>query len=373
MFRTRGRVRFRSAPTRTTVEILSPTLTAIKPPSQVAAEFLGSISKRYIQAMRNATHKDGREVLYGGDIELIEIAKLLNIKIIVHKHTGNTVVQGPIFVANPAIGPADAPVVHLVLAGRHYQVCKVDESTKRIQILNVPPDGNCLFHACIRGKKLLEPGAAATSTIAEVLALRKQVCDSLQAILDQITRGEEVAQADVTGGVRVLIRADDPIHSRFAAILEAEYQEQLAEAIDLLPDGALVQEARAIKIMLLQAEGKVLPKRAAATGKVTPSKPIEAIVPVELKPAKFTAIPSTIARTIPATLKLKSKLGPIRSMGFNIEKLTENPAAFKLTITRAIGQITEKLEQVVTVGGVIGIPGCRDANVEVASDGSIHN
>ena len=82
-------MRTKEAVRQTITQTIAPTTThtlSSRTPQQLARDFLARVSKRYITAMRNA----GRGALYGGDIELEQIASILNVRVIVHKSNGYT-------------------------------------------------------------------------------------------------------------------------------------------------------------------------------------------------------------------------------------------------------------------------------------------
>ena len=223
-----------------------------QPPDQAITEFLAHVSMNYIASMRSATPGNA---LFGGDIELIEIADILNVCIILHRHEGYTINNGAVFSDCPAIGQADTPTIHLALLEdpvKHYQIYVPGVDGTRPRFIDVPGDGNCLFHACIRAKKLLDLNATeetVSSTVEETRVLRGQVCDRLQSLVESIARGDEVLHPGAANRVR-LNNENDPIWSRFNAIFKAKTLTQLNVAINDLAAGDLVNEAKAIKQVL---------------------------------------------------------------------------------------------------------------------------
>lgn len=182
-----------------------------------ANKFLETISERYINAIGNA-YQEEREVLWGGDIELIEVANLRNLRITVYHPS----TEGP--QPNPQIGPIEGRPVNLWLEGGHYENY---DQIKDEHTLDVPRDGNCLFHAVLRAEHDLNDTNTIYKFKLEAVAnLRNQVADNLRYIVERVRRGDA-----------------NPIYARFAAIFEAENNEQLATAIAYLPHGSLREEA----------------------------------------------------------------------------------------------------------------------------------
>ena len=83
-----------------------PLLSAFEEKSQ---EFLSGVSKAYLDTLRNADLEAG-EVLWGGDIELEQLADLYKLRITVHKPEGDSLV------AHPPIGADGGEEVHLSLS-----------------------------------------------------------------------------------------------------------------------------------------------------------------------------------------------------------------------------------------------------------------
>ncbi len=187
---------------------------------EIVDRFLENISERYIQAIRNAGPEG--EVLWGGDIELIEIANLHNLRITVYQPLATGVRQ------NPPIGPENGRPINLWLAGGHYENY-YPELERHSE--DIPRDNNCLFHAVLRAEyNLVHPlPEEYTFTLGAVAALRVQVADRLKDVIEAAGRQGRMDA--------------NPIRARFAAIFEARDAEQLAAAIAYLPHGNLRDEA----------------------------------------------------------------------------------------------------------------------------------
>lgn len=197
--------------------------------------FLSTISERYVNAMRVCA---GEDIIWGGDIELIEIAKILELQIVVHKNHIENV--------QPNFGDAkNQQTIHLLLAGEnygagHYCLLVPDENNGFVT-KGIDADGNCLFNACLTGKRLLDSPEEAfrQSDLNEIVRLRINVCDRLDNLLAKIKVG---AFRDDAEDKFNYTEGDDPIKARFMAILEGE-AENLSDHINDLPNSSLRQEA----------------------------------------------------------------------------------------------------------------------------------
>lgn len=150
----------------------------------------------------------------------------------------------PIIEANPPIGPRRGKPIHLWLDGLHYQ--NYDPSNQELR--NVPGDGNCLFYAVLRAIN-----EAGESTLEEVSILRNAVADRFNSMVTRINQKEQVTRLGTAENnwqpINVILthRNDNPIYSRFAAIFEAENEEQLRYAISCLPPSSLLQQAKELR------------------------------------------------------------------------------------------------------------------------------
>lgn len=222
-------------------------------------KFLDDISQNYIDAIRNA-YKENGQVVWGGDIEIIEIANILNVQIIVHKPTVtydideddkvHVIIENVI--PQPPIGPKDAAsTINLWLQGGHYQIYYPD--ILPLKPINVPGDGNCLFHAVIRAlpDKTIYPiltnniektSVAADSTLQEVSALRHATADRYQTLIDDINKGVMVQWPGADNPVP-LSNWDNMIWCRFNSIFEALDDRQLSAAKGDLPISPMRKQA----------------------------------------------------------------------------------------------------------------------------------
>lgn len=199
--------------------------------------FLSTVSKRYIEAMR-ACAKDQENPLWGGDIELIEIAKILQVQIIIHKKNIGDM--------QPTFGDKNSTqTIHLLLMGEnygigHYCLLVPDEQNGFIQ-KGITADGDCLFNACLVGKRQLDAPTEAfrQSTPQEIRALRNNICDNLDVLLSDIRDNKPRENAD---DQFLYTEHDDPIKARFTAIIQGE-ESALSDHINDLPRSALVDEA----------------------------------------------------------------------------------------------------------------------------------
>jgi len=217
---------------------------------EMRTQFLETVSEHYIQGLRNTDSQIG-EVLWGGDIELIEIAELHNLNITVYQYSrnskGNIIKDSlgkPKIEANPSIGPQVGKPINLWLNGLHYQ--NYDPSNQEVR--NVPGDGNCLFHAVLRAMNESDK-----STIEEVSILRNAVADRFNSLITRINQKEQVIRSGTEENnwqpitVTLTHRNNNPIYSRFAAIFEAEDEVQLQDAISYLPPSNLLEEAKKLR------------------------------------------------------------------------------------------------------------------------------
>jgi len=195
-------------------------------------EFLSTISERYIEAMRVCA---GENPLWGGDIELIEIANLLQVKIAVYKNNTDT---------HPAVfGDENSQqTIGILLMGEHYgagHYCVLAWNDEKIVRLGINADGDCLFNACLAGKRLLDfpEENFRQSTLAEIKKLRNDVCENLKTLLENIkNRNPRIA------GEGNYTEHDDPIKSRFMAIINGE-EKDIINHINDLPNSNLRDEA----------------------------------------------------------------------------------------------------------------------------------
>jgi hypothetical protein len=208
-------------------------------------EFLTQISRRYIEAIRNSVPHGG-EILWGGDIELQEIARIHRLSIVIHQ-PGNLTYS---------VSSADwNREIHLWLNNGHYE--NYDPKTKKT--ISVPGDGNCLFTAVLRAINVANNiNRISTSEDSDVSDLRNSVADSLEDLVERIERREQViregtAETNWQSIPVALTQNDDPIRSRFAAIFEAENNEQLSFAMESLPQSSLLDEALDIRRDELEA------------------------------------------------------------------------------------------------------------------------
>ena len=121
-------------------------------PQELTELFLANVTPRYIEQLKRAY----KNPVAGGDLEIAEIAEVLGLRVVVHRMLGHSLNAGPQFAEQLAVGPADAEVVHLVQVDKHYHIFIPASDTNAAQIIKLPAEvnGNELFHACIRAKKL---------------------------------------------------------------------------------------------------------------------------------------------------------------------------------------------------------------------------
>ena len=221
-------------------EVREPSLASLSPEQEKKmGEFLRGISERYIRAIKNAGSEG--EVLWGGDVELIEIAVLRNLRIIVYQNAHG------IATALPSIGPVDGRPVYLWYTGNHYE--NYDPTTGRIKN-GVPLDGNCLFHAVLRAMHDLDhPNTPYDFNLAAVAHLRNEVANAYTILIRRIdNREQETRDGTPENGMRPIQEIlthenNNAIYVAFARIFEAETEAQLAEAIEYLPPSNLRDEA----------------------------------------------------------------------------------------------------------------------------------
>lgn len=213
--------------------------------NEIKTSALLEFSNRYIQDIRNADSEKG-EVLWGGDIELAEIGQVLGVKFIVHQYSRNsqgkirTDISGNLIVESnetQPVGDENGYPIHLWLDGFHYQ----NYDPKSNKVIDVPKDGNCLFHAVLRAIEM-------QSTPQNISWLRNQIADRYSGWIEKINKGETVSKAGSEENNFAPIDTvlthenDNPIYIRFSAIFEAENDIQLQNAIQYLPPGSLVNE-----------------------------------------------------------------------------------------------------------------------------------
>ena len=219
----------------TVLKIVDNTLVGFSPTR--IEHFLNTISRRYTEAMRNANSNSG-EVLWGGDIELIELSRIYNLRIIVHesRYNQNEEVTD---VANPAIGEGDTEI-HLWLSGNHYETYDINNGTHSN---DVSPDGNCLFRAVLRSVNTATGhDRISISENDDIIYSRNQVANRLNNLLNAIQQQQQVLHPGANVYV-TLNENDDPIRSRFAAIFEAENYHQMQYSVSLLPPSTLLNRA----------------------------------------------------------------------------------------------------------------------------------
>lgn len=213
-----------------------PTLTSDEIDDKIQS-FLSTVSKQYVKAMR-ACAEDQENPLWGGDIELIEIAKMLQVQIVIHKNEiGNL---------QPPFGDKNSKqTIHLLLMGEnygigHYCLLIPNEQNGFVQ-KGITPDGDCLFNACLAGKRQLDTPIEQIrqSTPLEIRALRNEMCDNLDILLDDIKDNKPRENAEDHFHYT---EHDDPIKARFTAIIHGE-EEALSDHINDLPRSVLVDEA----------------------------------------------------------------------------------------------------------------------------------
>ncbi|MBU0745132.1 MAG: hypothetical protein KKE11_07235 [Gammaproteobacteria bacterium] len=180
--------------------------------------FLRGISGQYITGMRNADAGNGRDVLWGGDLEVQAIADELGLVINIFQPGIDNAIR-----IEPS-NDGDPKEIYLWYADGHFMAYNHSER----RIIPIPGDGNCLFNAVITSYMMHHGSLDVT-----VLELRNQVADRLQVMVD--------AAAD----------EDDPIQVRFRRIFEARGNIQLEEAVLDLPPGDLLNRA-----ILLLPEGR---------------------------------------------------------------------------------------------------------------------
>jgi hypothetical protein len=217
--------------------------------NEMKVEFLGNISNRYVQALRDV-YVDREKVLWGGDIELRTIGEIHNLKFIVYQYSrdikGNIrrdpLSKMPIIISNEdqPVGDPKGALINLFLDGGHYET--YDPTLNKVG--KVLGDGHCLFRAVLQSVK-----KSNTSTLEEVSVLRNAVADQLKSEIERIDKGGFVicdgSQENNYKPIYVPLthRDHNPIYIRFSAILEAENSAQLEDAVYDLPPGELVKKA----------------------------------------------------------------------------------------------------------------------------------
>lgn len=206
--------------------------------------FLSTVSKRYVDAMRVCA-EDQKDPLWGGDIELIEIAKILQVQIVIHKNE---------------IGKCYSPfgdinskqTIHLLLMGENYGIghycLLIPNEQNGFDRKGITADGDCLFNACLAGKRQLDAPTEpfSQSTSQEIRALRNEVCDNLEKLLENISNRKPRVDAET---VYLYTEHDDPIKARFSTIIDGE-ENNLSANINALPHSNLVNEALELRNLL---------------------------------------------------------------------------------------------------------------------------
>lgn len=208
--------------------------------------FLSTVSSKYIKAMRNcAGHQENP--LWGGDVELIEIAKILQVQIEIHKNQIGNI--------QPLFGDKNSQQkIHLLLIGENYgggHYCLLIPNEQKPNEQNsfdqrgITPDGDCLFNACLAGKRQLDNAIEEfrQSTSEEIRELRNKVCDNLEVLLENIKDGKPRKDGEK---IFNYTDHDDPIKARFTAIIHGEAQD-LSNHINDLPHSDLRDEAKVLR------------------------------------------------------------------------------------------------------------------------------
>lgn len=185
--------------------------------------FLNTIPSKYVTEMR-------KDKVWGGDLELQEIANLYNMEIIVFKER---VKLHPI---KSRTAPVDRKIYLRINdeenGSGHYSVSDQHGNITH----RVAGDGNCLFSACyvaVSNAKL-KPSDS-NIHINNPKDLRERTCDYLN---------RENQSSNQNNSIRV----------RFEAILEATTKEQFITAIHLLPNIQLRQQAIDLRNRIIRVQ-----------------------------------------------------------------------------------------------------------------------
>lgn len=165
------------------------------------ADFFENLPNKYVEAMRTL------RTYWGGDLELNAIARIYQASIAIQLTEGYTI----------NIGDTNAQKkIHLKYTDNHYDV--YDE--RGTGCIHIHPDGDCLFNACIQGKKLSENPdfTLSQSSRSEISELRKDVCDLLE-------------------------QEPDSIIARYQCIINAETVDELRTALADLQRAPCIDEA----------------------------------------------------------------------------------------------------------------------------------
>jgi hypothetical protein len=222
--------------------------------------FLDQVSEQYIAEMA----KNG---VWGGDLELIAIGNILNIKIEVHK----TNKDHP---AEPLLGPENAPnTIKLLLKGEasgngHYSVIN-----NKNEITTIAGDGNCLFNACVTACQ--EQSITTTPSITTAAELRKAVYEYLtkeQTTLQTQAKSQQeksintgyITQEQATeADLKKRIKQSDPIRSRFEVLINCEesdfeYSKKALPNISLRDQAIELRQKRIDKNNLIETTRKTI-------------------------------------------------------------------------------------------------------------------
>ena len=334
---------------------------------QARNDFLANISRRYINAIRNA----GKIAIPGGAIELNEIAKIRKLRIVIHTPHVQSATGKNIFKIAQEVGNKSAPALHLALIDNYYHIYKENQLGK-IDIVKIQKDENNLFNACIHGERLLKIKAnvkTAMTSLVEVKALRKQVADFLEQKLETVQTKINTTKFGVEA-IRPHKKRDE-IWWRFATIFAAETTGQFDEAVAAMPESAFVNEAIELKHNLLMAKREVLLDDSADVADIFPQdiEPEERLASVA--PVQFVAEPNVEV----AAPNLVAALEPIAKVSLSLERVfAHGHYTYKISGTKQTGATTEKFEHYcIADANVCKIPGfTSNHKLRVDLDGTLH-
>lgn len=145
--------------------------------------------KKYIVGMKNADAQAG-EILWGGEIEIHALANLFECRIEIYRESA--INDEPI-----KYGEEENVVVKLVYCnGNHYKFIK--PGTKN-EIVDVKPDGNCLFYAylgAIGQEQSVEEVGVLRDTITDYISDDESLCASIRMMFEAAVNAENVNSFD---------------------------------------------------------------------------------------------------------------------------------------------------------------------------------